>query len=174
MPVNLKTEGEFIQRLYREGRINFADVYGIFYKTPKDANPKTMRTVLLGYYLDGRTGQLRVVERDTDKPVSLSDDEVTQTPSAYDVVFNQLQTFEHVGLGMKSGRLMVEDEEDEGESEVYVIWSESITVYGTPKVGVAVHGLRAVPRRPPRAGQRPWLGGDPDYSGVIATAHPNR
>lgn len=133
MAVNLKTEGEFIQQLYREGRINLADVYGIFYKTPNDANPKTMRTVLLGYYLDGRTGQLRVVEQGTDTAVSLTDDEVTQNPSAYDVVFNQLQASEHAELGMKAGRLMVEDEEDEGECEVYVTWPESVTVYGTPK-----------------------------------------
>lgn len=132
MPVNLKTEGEFIRRLYREGRINLADVYGIFYKAPKNANPKTMRTVLLGYYVDGRAGQLRVVEQDTDKAVSLTDDEVTQNPSAYDVVFNQLQASEHAELDMKSGHLMVEDEEDEGECEVYVTWPESITVYGTP------------------------------------------
>jgi hypothetical protein len=131
--VNLKTEGEFIHRLYREGRINLADVYGMFYKGPKDANPKTMRTILMGYYHDGRNGQLRVVERDSDTAVSLNDDTVTQNPSDYDVVFNHLQDSELGMLGMQSGRLMVEDEDDEGESEVYVTRPESITVYGKPK-----------------------------------------
>ncbi len=88
MPIDASTQVHFIQRLQREGRLSLDAVYDIFFKTPKSRNPQTLRTLLLGHYGDGETGELIVVARTNSQSVSLLDEAVLANPKDYDVVYN--------------------------------------------------------------------------------------
>ncbi|MBT0963385.1 hypothetical protein [Denitromonas iodatirespirans] len=76
MAINIPTQVEFIQRLYREGRIGLDAVYDIFYKTRGSKNSEALHAILLNHYADGESGELVVLERGSDTDVDLLDEAV--------------------------------------------------------------------------------------------------
>lgn len=135
MPIDVPTQVHFIQRLQREGRLSLDAVYDIFYKTPKSRNPQTLRTILLGHYGDGDSGELIVVARESGQSVSLLEEAVLANPGDYDVVYNgcagtETSTYAHFG-----GRLIC-DETSENGTYAHVVAHDPVVIHGDPEAAL--------------------------------------
>lgn len=135
MPIDIPTQVHFIQRLQREGRLSLEAVYDIFYKTPKTRNPQTLRTILLGYYADGETGELIIMGRENNKPVSLLDEVVLANPGDYDVVYNGCARWEANASSHYAGRLL-EDETSAHRAYAYVVGHDPVLIHGDPEAAL--------------------------------------
>ncbi len=135
MPVNVPTQIHFIQRLYREGRIGLDAVYDIFYKTPKSRNLRTLESILLSHYADGKTGELIVIDRETGEDAPLPDDTVLENPERYDVVYNGCAGTEASEFDMFAGRLICEDGDEDG-MDAEVVSPELVTIHGDSKAAL--------------------------------------
>ncbi len=129
MPIDASTQVHFIQRLQREGRLSLDAVYDIFFKTPKSRNPQTLRTLLLGHYGDGETGELIVVARTNSQSVSLLDEAVLANPKDYDVVYNGCAWTETNYYAHLGSRLVPEQTNEIG-TYAHVVAHDPVVIHG--------------------------------------------